>query len=163
MGLPGLVFYGDEQVDSIAVKKYFKPVLFFNLVAWFALLYFMIPEYDDHVGLFSAFIINIGISSLYLLLMLRRPIRLFSLIVAFCKMTGTFLIGIFGMIHWPENHFLASMVILTFTIDLSFFIILIYRYSLLHNKITHADWSAENENLIPAVYLSQLRKKFSSD
>jgi hypothetical protein len=84
--------------------------------------------YDDVVGAFSAFLINVVISGMYVALVLTtKYISSFSNTVAWGKMFGTGLVGVFAFIHWPENYLLLSLGVIIFLLDAIYVRLLLMR------------------------------------
>lgn len=126
--LYGAYRYGDKLVFTPAIKKYFKLILSFNFISWFAILYFMMYlKYDDVVGALSAFVINIVISVLYNYVILNvdsKYLNNFSYTVAWTKMFGTAFVGVFAAIHWQGNYLLVSLGVIIFILDLCYTLLL---------------------------------------
>lgn len=114
----GMFKYGNKLVSD-TIKPYYSYFMAFNLLSWLIVQYlFMRMGYDDVVGAFSAFIINLVISSMYISIILttKQP-KMFSKTVAWAKMFGTGLVGVFAFVHWPNNYLLLSMGIIIFLMD----------------------------------------------
>lgn len=118
--------YGDKLVAE-PIKKYFKLIMTFNLIVWLIAQYlFMKMGYDDVVGAFSAFIINVVISGMYISIVLTTNyLSNFTKTVAWAKMFGTGLVGVFAFMHWSENYLLLTLGIVIFTLD-AFYLYLLY-------------------------------------
>lgn len=113
--------YGGGQVLTPAVRRHFRPLAVFTAIAWAAAFYAMIRSgLDTPIGANSAYILNLGISVLYIFVLLqhRSPER-FSTAVAWLKMIGTGMNTVFMNIHPPyaDNYFLRFISILTTTLD----------------------------------------------
>lgn len=92
-----LLKYGDRQLLTPIGKQYFKPAVLFGIACWFTALWFFIGEgYDMSMGATSAYLINVMMSAVYIVLIAKHPeIRRFSFTVAWTKGLGTALISLF--------------------------------------------------------------------
>lgn len=123
----GMFRYGNKLVAD-SIKPYYVGLMAFNLVAWLVGQYFFMKMgIDDVVGAFSAFIINLVISAMYISIILTTPFyKMFSKTVAWAKMFGTGLVGVFAFMHWPQNYLLLTMGIIIFMMD-AFYTYLLYQ------------------------------------
>src|SRR4029078_6586012 len=66
--------YGDKQVNSPLLKKYFRPAVAFGIPVWILGIYFFVAQgFDTPTGLISGYVLNVIIAALYILLVLRHP------------------------------------------------------------------------------------------
>ena len=124
--------YGAKQLLTATGKQYLPYAIVFGLVGWFTSLWFFIGEgYDMSMGATSAYIINVMMSAVYIVLVVKHPeIRRFSFTVAWTKALGTALISVFmfiapmtryGVPDVPaERGFLLTLCVLTFILDVVF-------------------------------------------
>jgi len=115
----GVLRYGAEQVSTPALKRYFRPLMILVAVCW-GLFYafFKAQGYDTPIGANSAYIAQVMISILYLLLILRhRKYVWSSATIAWLRSLGTGLISVFMFIHYPENYMLLLLCLLSAVID----------------------------------------------
>ncbi|MFL5729927.1 MAG: hypothetical protein ACJ75J_10610 [Cytophagaceae bacterium] len=124
----GFYKYGYKQVSKTTVP-YYRLLFTFAIVSWIVVLYFFIGQgFDTPIGANSAYVINILISSLYIFLFLRLEDKsVLSFTTAWTKWIGTGLISIMCALRWPENHWLISMCIACFLMDL-FYMYLFLQY-----------------------------------
>ena len=99
---------------------------------WFISLWFFIAEgYDMSMGATSAYIINVMMSAVYIVLIVKHPeIRRFSFTVAWTKGLGTALISVFMFIAPMTRYgapdvpvdrtFLLVLCVITFVLDVIF-------------------------------------------
>lgn len=124
----GFYKYGAKQVSK-SVVPYFKPLFTFALIAWTAGLYFFIKQgFDNPIGANSAYIINILISLLYILMFLRLEDKsVISENVTWSKALGTGAISVMCFSRWPDNHWLLVMCTVCALLD-AFYIYLFYQH-----------------------------------
>lgn len=129
----GLFRYGAKQIDIPELRRHARPIFFFCLWAWLAILYYYIKNYDapiSHMGAYSGYILNLLISGLYIPLFLRsKNHHLFSYPVAWCKGLGTLLISVFCFLHFTDG-FLLIMCLVTAVLDGAY----IYLFARARNK-----------------------------
>jgi hypothetical protein len=116
--------YGYKQVLT-QNHKYFKLFFAYSIIAWVVVLYFFIKDgYDNSIGANSAYAIQLLISASCLGMMLRAPFEKgISYIAAWSRTLGSLFCGIMCIIHWPENHWILSMVIIYMIIDIFYLVI----------------------------------------
>jgi hypothetical protein len=92
-----------------------------SLIGWFCIVIFMCIDHDDNeLGVVSALLINVVMSSLYVYQLLNYPQlrgKGFSVAAGWFKMIGTGSISAASFILWFDNEFLLTMCILTFFLD----------------------------------------------
>ena len=111
--------YGDKNAFTPMIRKYFKS---FTLAAMFGMmiLYYLFTSegFDTPIGANSAYIAQLFISVLYLILILRQEdLSGFSLSVAYLRSVGTGLNTVFMILHYPDNHFLHAMGLIALVLD----------------------------------------------
>ena len=121
----GVYRYGSVQVMTPAVKTYYKPFVVMSVVGWAILYYFFKSGgYDTPIGATSAYIAQMLISVLYILLLLRQsPLVSESSEVTWLRSIGTGLNTIFLLLHYPNSHFLLSLGLLSLVIDSTYIVI----------------------------------------
>jgi hypothetical protein len=124
--------YGAKQLLTTTGKQYLPYAIVFGLASWFTSLWFFIAEgYDMSMGATSAYIINVMMSAVYIVLIVKHPeIRRFSFTVAWTKGLGTALISVFmfiapmtryGAPDVPADRtFLLVLCVITFILDVIF-------------------------------------------
>lgn len=123
--------FGEKQIEIPLIKKHFKLIAILLLIIWVPLNYFFVSQgYDTSIGANSGYILNLIISFLYPLLLLRNDPNNFSPIVAWCKWIGTGCITISMFLIYPENYFVQTLGVCCFILDLA--------YSVLHRKLLKA-------------------------
>lgn len=115
----GLIRHGAGQVSIPSVKKYFQPLIVFTAVCWALLYYFFkIQGFDTPIGANSAYIAQILISILYLLLILRHHKLVWSsYAITWLRSLGTGFISVFMVMQYPDNYFLLTLCALSAVID----------------------------------------------
>ena len=99
-------------------------------LAWLVILYFFYDPYDrmfTPLGANSGFILNLMVSTLYVVLILKQPdadIAKFSTGVAWCKMLGTGLTTAVMFSIYPQNHLVHTLGILVFVLDCTYIYLL---------------------------------------
>ena len=117
--------YGAKQIDIPEIKKYFKPLAIALLLLWLPLNYFYVAQgFDTAIGANSGYILNLFISLLYPLLLLRGDPKNFSPVVAWSKWLGTGCITVSMFLIYPQNYFVQILGVACFILDLSFSVIL---------------------------------------
>lgn len=124
----GFYKYGYKQVSASPVP-YYKLLFTFGIIAWTVILFFFIRQgIDNPIGANSAYVINILISLLYILMFLRLEDKsVLSFTTAWTKWIGTGLISLMCIIRWPENHWMISMCVACFLLDM-FYMYLFLKY-----------------------------------
>ena len=101
-------------------RKYFNSFFAYSIFAWTIVLYYFIKDgVDNAIGANSAYAIQLLISASCLGMMLRAPLEKgISYIAAWSRTLGSLFCGIMCIIHWPDNHWILSMVIVYMVIDI---------------------------------------------
>ncbi len=119
--------YGESQVLSPTLRRYFRPALAFGIASWsVAIYYFVRNGYDMSMGATSAYIINVMMSTVYITLMHTHPAQNFSLLVGWTKGLGTACFSLF-MVMAPlhryqeealaDKGFLLTLCVVTLVLD----------------------------------------------
>ncbi len=120
--------YGDKQVSSPHLRRWFKPALTFGIVAWGIAIYFFVGDGNDTgYGAISGYILNVMMSALYIQLLLQHDVRDFSELVAWSKMIGTALLSIFNLMVKGDDLFLMSLCAITLLLDLAYIALYYHR------------------------------------
>ncbi|MGZ4057075.1 MAG: transmembrane-type terpene cyclase, partial [Bacteroidia bacterium] len=106
-------------------QKYFRSFFAYSILAWgFVLYYFIKDGADNAIGANSAYAIQLLISASCLGMMLRAPFEKgISYIAAWSRTLGSLFCGIMCIMHWPNNHWILSMVIAYMVIDIFYLFI----------------------------------------
>ena len=117
--IAGVYRYGTAQISTPGVAKYFKPLLVATVAGMTVLYYFFKSGgYDTPIGATSAYIAQMFISVLYLVLLLRHQKLVWqSLPISWLRMIGTGLNTVFLFLHYPQLHFLLSLGVMSLIID----------------------------------------------
>jgi len=122
-----LIKNGSSQVVLPELKKNFKLICFSALILWLPLNYFFVENgFDTSIGANSGYILNLFISILYPLLLLRTSASNFSTIIAWCKMLGTGFITVSMFLIYPNNYFVQTLGIACLILD-NFYIYILYQ------------------------------------
>ena len=115
----GVYRYGAEQLSIPALKRYFKPIIVLVAVSWGLFYWFFKAQgFDTPIGANSAYIAQILISILYLLLILRHRKYVWSSApISWLRSLGTGFISVFMVLHYPENYLLLLLCALSAVID----------------------------------------------
>ncbi len=117
--------YGAKQIEIPLAKKHFKLLALTLLIMWLPLNYFFVKQgFDTSIGANSGYILNLMISCLYPLLLLRNNPNNFSQTVAWCKWIGTGSISVSMFLIYPENYFVQVLAVSCFLLDLTYSVIL---------------------------------------
>jgi hypothetical protein len=125
----GVYRYGSVQIATPGLKAYYKPFVVLSVIGWAILYYFFKSGgYDTPIGATSAYIAQMFISVLYLVLLLRRsPLVSESNAVTWLRSVGTGLNTVFLLHHYPDKYFLLSLGLMSLIID-SAYIVLSVRF-----------------------------------
>ena len=117
--IAGVYRYGSAQMSTPALAKMFKPLVVAAVAMMTVFYYFFKLEgYDTSIGATSAYIAQMFISVLYLLLVFRHQKLVWqSLTVSWLRMIGTGLNTVFLFLHYPDKHFLLSLGVMSLVID----------------------------------------------
>ena len=115
----GVYRYGSAQVATPALRRLFKPLVLVTIAGWTIVYYlFKSGGYDTPIGATSAYIAQMFISVLYLVLLLRHQKLVWqSLSISWLRTIGTGLNTIFLFLHYPHLHFLLSLGVMALIID----------------------------------------------
>ena len=102
-----------------AYIKHAKAIIIGLTIIWIPIIYaFIYSEFDNHMGSQSSYIMNLGISMLYIGMWLRlRDKEVFAPGVAWFKMIGTAFYSVYFFLAFPENYFLKAICPTIFIID----------------------------------------------
>lgn len=111
--------YGQKQLSTPLLIKYFRPVEIASVILWSFAFYFMIKEgYDTTMGATSAYMITIIMATLYCIFYLTSSYaNYYSFTAAWCKMVGNTLMTIFVFIHYSDMNFLKFMTIVVLILN----------------------------------------------
>ena len=134
--------YGRKQLISEPVEKHFAPMVVGALIIWAALyVAFQRQGYDLPLGSNSAYLVNLVMSILYILLVLNlRDSKLLSIPIGWLKGLGTGMVTVFVFLAYPENLFVQVISIIVGVLD-AIYMVLLYRRQRGH---TGADAVASN-------------------
>lgn len=121
-----LLRYGQKQVATPELLRYWRLLCPLLVAAWAALCYFFRTSgLDDAIGATSGYILNLFISVLYFQLYFRvRDPRYFSPLVAWTRMLGTALITASVWLMFPRNSFVQTLGLFCFLLDCLFIALL---------------------------------------
>jgi hypothetical protein len=126
-----LLRVGNKQVGDPFLKKHFIPLSLATTVAFTVVYYFFTKEgHDTLIGANSAYIAQLFISSFCLLLLIKSPTLFgFSPAIGWLRSVGTGMNTIFMLLHYPDNHFLHSMALLSMALDAAYLVLFHVRKS----------------------------------
>jgi hypothetical protein len=117
--------YGYKQINIPEIQKHFKTISICLLIMWIPLNYFFVyQKFDTSIGANSGYILNLFISILYPVLLLRGDAKNFSKTVAWCKFIGTGCISVSMFLIYPHNYFIHTLAISCFILDLIYTLLL---------------------------------------
>lgn len=126
--LVSVFLYGRKQLISEPVKRHFVPMVVFSLVMW-TLLYlaFQKTGYDLPLGSNSAYLVNLVMSILYILLLLNlEDPYLLSKAIGWLKGVGTGMVTVFVFMVYPDNLFVQVISVIVGVLD-AIYMVLLYR------------------------------------
>jgi len=119
--------YGHKQFTVPLLKKYFKWI-FLGVTVFFGFFFYEFAKggYDTPIGATSAFFLSVGISTLYISLLLsNKEARNFSWTAAWTRACGDIIMTIFAL-HYYNIGLIAVMGAYVVTLDL-IYVVLLYR------------------------------------
>ena len=121
--------YGYKQFELELFRRYAKPIFVMLTAAFFIIIYaFVKTELDNPMGAQTSYLLNFGISILYISMWLRiGHIEKFSKAVAWLKMFGTLMYSIYFALAFPDDHAVTALSSMVFIADI-IYIWLIYNY-----------------------------------
>lgn len=117
-----LLRHGPKQITEASFRKHFTPAAILITVA-FGFLYFLFVKQgmDTPIGANSAYMCQVILSSTCLLLLLGSSTSEgFSTAVGWLKCVGTGMNTVMMLLHYPGNHFLHALGIISFIIDATY-------------------------------------------
>lgn len=121
--------YGHKQFTLEPLRRHAKAI-FIGLTAAFAVIIyaFITTELDNPMGSQTSYLLNFGISILYIVLWLRLSHKEpFSKAIAWFKMLGTLMYSIYFFLAFPWNHAVTALSSAVFVFDM-IYIWMIYNY-----------------------------------
>lgn len=113
--------YGQIQFDNAFLKSKYNLIVIFTLFCWIAGIYALTKEYYDPIGAISAYIVNVHMSAIYILLIAQFPKEpTLSLSTATHKMLGTALTSVFCFWVFPDQYFMLTLCVITFILDMAY-------------------------------------------
>lgn len=121
--------YGYKQIENATLRLHAKKIIVGLTLMWSVILYaFIATGVDAPFGAQSSYILNLGISTLYISLWLRMGSeQSFSKPIALCKMIGTAFYTVFFAVQFPENYFVPAIGSVIFILDLTYSYLLFFR------------------------------------
>lgn len=99
-------------------------ILLSSLTLSFLLILGITIEFNDYIGKYSAFAINLMMSLLFIRMVLTQGILSQSIAIAFTKMLGTILASVLFYSLYPGSLLLLIMYFLIFTLDVIYIILI---------------------------------------
>jgi hypothetical protein len=126
--LVSVFLYGRKQLISEAVKEHYVPMVVGALAMWTALyLGFQRQGYDLPLGSNSAYLVNLVMSILYIMLALNlKDPHLLSIPIGWLKGLGTGMVTVFVFLAYPENIFVQVISVIVGILDI-IYMVLLYR------------------------------------
>ena len=120
-----VVKYGDKQLSTPLLIKYFKPIEILLALAWTLAFYLFIKEgYDTSMGATSAYIITVIMAFFYIYFFLSAGNEdKYSFTAAWCKMVGNTLMTVFVFIHYPTLELLKFLTIIVLILNVLYVIV----------------------------------------
>lgn len=125
----GLWRYGYKQFDIALLRRHAKSIITGLSLAFAAIISaFVVSNLDNPMGAQTAYLLNFGISTLYIANWLRlRNRHPFSKGVAWAKMLGTLVYSIFFRLRFPEYYSILALSMVIFILDCTY-LWLLYNY-----------------------------------
>jgi hypothetical protein len=115
-----VIRYGYKQISLEPLKKYARPIFLVLTTAFFFILYaFISNELDNPMGAQTSYLLNFGISIVYITTWLRiGHEQKYSKAVAWMKMLGTLFYTIFFYERFPGSIYVLTIGPIIFLIDM---------------------------------------------
>lgn len=129
--------YGYKQIENAILRQHARKIVPGLTAMWFVILYaFIATGVDVPFGAQSSYILNLGISTLYISLWLRLgATQTFSKGIALCKMIGTAFYTVFFAVEFPQNYFVPAIGLVIFILDMTYTYLLFSRNPLMSPKV----------------------------
>ena len=131
----GVLIYGKKLVTNLWIKEnFYYPYFFIIISSGFITYFFKTSGIDNGLGLISAYLINIVISSTYLYQLISFPHYInngFKISIGWSKFIGTGAISVFCFLHYPYGYLLQSMCIIVYILDIYY----IYLFKTLNSAL----------------------------
>jgi len=155
-----------RDISTPLIQRYIMPIGIALVLIWFVLIWAIVAAGLDNVpfgsagavklGGVSAYILNTGISLLFLAQYLRLySVQFFSKSIAWAKMIGTGVTTVFFALIDPQNIFLLSMGAIVFAADMAYIVLLyvlpcapMQSLSSMHSVKNAVDVSSQNVPLL---------------
>jgi hypothetical protein len=121
---------------NVFSKRMLHVSVFTLIVIAFLLQYGMAVEFDDELGIYSAFGINLLMSILFIKLVQTKELYGQSLWIAYFKMIGTLCASILCYSLFPSSILLTMMYILIFMLDVVYMLMVYNKSITIINKST---------------------------
>ena len=122
----GIYKYGDKQVND-KLKPHFKTLFTFSIIGWLVVLYFFTKGFiyeTTAIGANSAYAIQLLISvSCLIMLINNRTEKGISYLAAWGRTLGSLFCGIMCIMHWHDNLWIPSMVVVYMIIDIYYLVL----------------------------------------
>jgi len=117
-----LLKYGHKQFNQGFFREHFKIWCSASLVGCTIIYYFFIKQgYDMPIGANTAYICQIILSILCPIVLINaKTLAGFSFHFAWLRSFGTGANTVFMMLHYPDNHFVHSLGIMAFALDMGY-------------------------------------------
>ena len=99
-----VIKYGAKQMKNATLKKYFVP-MFIGCTVWFGFFFYVFKGggYDTDIGATSAYFLSVGISTMYIVLLLTNgDVNNFSWTGAWTRACGDIIMTVF-VLHYYNN------------------------------------------------------------
>jgi hypothetical protein len=113
--------YGKIQFSDPRLQKNFSAIVIFTFLSWVAGIYALTSQYADPIGAVSAYLVNVHMSAIYILLILKFPKeKSLSVPTSWFKMLGTALTSVFCFWAFPDQYFMLTLTVITFVLDMAY-------------------------------------------
>ena len=118
--------WGAKQVSLPVLRQAFRPIVVASLAGWIAFYWsFRGAGYDLPLGSNSAYLVNVVMSVLYILLVLRsEDVAPFSFGIGLLKGLGTGMVTVFVFMTYPDNGFVQTLGIVCALLDAAYLVTL---------------------------------------
>jgi len=120
---------GPGQTKDPVLRQWYRPLLVSATVIWLLLTYFFTAQgYETPTGMTWGYLVVLLMAALYLVNFLREgDHRKFSYLVAWSKLIGNGFGSGFCFLAYPDVHFLLSLCVITFVLDVAYIVLYHWR------------------------------------
>jgi len=110
--------YAAQQEPIVSAQKYQQLLTGLILAMWLAIFFYFIPQYDDVIGAYTGWIVNVNMSLAFILQKVKQPSFGTNRLIAIGKFLGTGLCTTVVYYNFYENKTLVALCYIFALLDL---------------------------------------------